>query len=64
MPTLWIKNHSDAKDLPRLMALAMGQNLPQQVQSEIMNGKFMVVPNTLDSRGGIWLSSAKTSHPG
>jgi hypothetical protein len=52
MTAIWIKKEKDARDTPGLLAKSMAQNLPPKINEFIMQGKFKVVPNTADDRGG------------
>lgn len=55
MATIWIKRKGEAKDLPRLLAKAMAQNLPPKMNELIMQRKFEVGLNTTDDRGGYFV---------
>ena len=55
MTSIWIKKEKDAKDIPKLLAKAMARNLPPKVNQLIMQGKFEVIPNITDDRGGYFV---------
>jgi hypothetical protein len=55
MTTIWIKKEKDARDIPGLLAKAMAQRMPPEINERIMQRRFTVVPNTTDDRGGYFV---------
>ena len=62
MTTIWFQQREHAEDLGKLRMVAIAHKLPMEDYASIVEGRFRVVPNTQDARGG-FLVIIGSPHP-
>jgi len=61
---IWLANPGYAHDRDLLLALATEKHLPLESFAALSSGRFRIVPNRFDNKGGVFLMLTEAPAPG